>query len=504
VLNSTRYADTGVKPGTGRSGSAAIQTAAFVESGAAVLTVTSFPRNGSVSSPDGNIVKAQVKVYGANGRLFSTFNHTKLPGDQSTRVFNYTGIPAGASFVVQANVTGIDPRRTDVVTASATALTGHPDLAVTGITTLPRAIVRSPVQIFAHVRETSKDVGATGNCALYANDVQIDIARRIWVDAGGSVICAFATTFGSVGTYSLRAEIQDVRPSDAEPGNNDFSGTIEIVGADAVPPATFQLQMNLSDVTVTNYDSTQWRWTDLESDEVVLDQYYAQESAGREQSTYFKGTYYGPLSWPVQLSLRQSTGRVVLDSVLLRDVMPPSGDCFRLEKDTGVIVGLCYEASSGVTSLEYIRLTSQVTYRSSRYDYLYDAQQCDALRQTVLTEEPAEGDCYVVNRVTSTGALPTWGRDFSYAVRVTTGGVTYSAAPVVPLGAVDLTTVEPLEYASNTVPGVLTCPPQLPPEYCYYTLGQLRESWLYSSLSRKGVAATGAFLGTIVLERPQP
>src|SRR5262249_3409393 len=107
----------------------------------------------------------------------------------------------GSRIQVQANVRGIDGRRTDVVTLTETVKLGpalHVDLSIPG-----GAVVGTPVVITATVTETNGQVGTRTDCVLYVDGQPVDRADDIWVDAGDAVSCAFSYTFPRAGTYQV-------------------------------------------------------------------------------------------------------------------------------------------------------------------------------------------------------------------------------------------------------------------------------------------------------------
>ncbi|HYR08701.1 MAG TPA: hypothetical protein VEQ60_13055, partial [Longimicrobium sp.] len=196
ISNTVKYADTGRKPSTGRAGSAAISALALRGSdGVTELEVRAAPAN-PASSAQGSIQKVKTRATDANGGQIFEISHNGLSGPRVVQ--SYTGLGWGATLAVQANVTGIDPNRTDVVEATVPVLL-RPDLRVFmfGQPTLVRD--GSPLALTAYVFEANGQVGARADCALYVDGVAEDRAAGIWVDAGGFVTCAFTHTFSTAG-----------------------------------------------------------------------------------------------------------------------------------------------------------------------------------------------------------------------------------------------------------------------------------------------------------------
>src|SRR3954447_24871199 len=74
--NSNKYRDAGAKPGTGRSGSAAIQARALRGQHATLVEVTTGQFDSNVA-PVGKLDKVQVKVLASNGDAIVTDNYRK-------------------------------------------------------------------------------------------------------------------------------------------------------------------------------------------------------------------------------------------------------------------------------------------------------------------------------------------------------------------------------------------------------------------------------------------
>ena len=56
----------------------------------------------------------------------------------------------------------------------------------------------------------------------------VDQAANVYVDAGGSVSCAFVYTFSSTGSHTIQVTATNVVPGDWDTSNNSASGTISI------------------------------------------------------------------------------------------------------------------------------------------------------------------------------------------------------------------------------------------------------------------------------------
>lgn len=223
--NSVKYKDAGAKPATGRSGSAAIQARALRGQSQTDIEVTTGDFDGA--APVGKLDKVQVKLF-TNAGDAATDNYRNIGSGYGD--FVYASAPRGQQFQVQANVSGIDPKRTDVVTAGGN-VKWRPDLTVASIQAPSQAPVGTIVTVNAVVREALGDSGARANCVLKADGTVVDHADGIWVDAGDAVTCQFRTLFTTAGTKQLTVDVTNVVPADYNTANNSAGALIQIVAA---------------------------------------------------------------------------------------------------------------------------------------------------------------------------------------------------------------------------------------------------------------------------------
>jgi hypothetical protein len=158
-----------------------------------------------------------VKSYDGNGDSLFTLNYNGL--DAPSVTLSYDGLALGQALEVQTNVRNVDRNRTDVVTVT-NVVRRPPDLTVQSILAPAWAIVGTYVRITATVAELNHDTGARTTCALFVNDVAVDRAEGIWVDAGDTVSCAFTHVFDGQGLHAIRVTAADVNPGDWNPDNN--------------------------------------------------------------------------------------------------------------------------------------------------------------------------------------------------------------------------------------------------------------------------------------------
>lgn len=222
--NSAKYRDAGARPATGRSGSASLELRALygADGSTEVEATTGSLEEGT---RPGQISKVQVKLDGQGGRK-ATWNENTLQGaGYWSRILDDV-VPMDR-LQIQANVRGIDGRRTDVVTVS-TQVYRRPDLSVQSVTAPGSAMPGAPVFISAVVAELNGDVGARGDCVLSVGSETVATAPGIWVDAGDMVSCSFTHVFDEPGTYDLDVSIVGVNPGDWRNDNNGASAVIVV------------------------------------------------------------------------------------------------------------------------------------------------------------------------------------------------------------------------------------------------------------------------------------
>jgi hypothetical protein len=248
VPNSVKYRDAGAKPATGRSGSAAIQARALRSQTETTVEVTTGQFDGA-AAPAGKLDKVQVKLFAlTSDDVIATDNYRSAGITGGTASFAYPWPARGERFQVQANVSGIDPKRTDVVTVGGTVKM-RPDPTVASLSVPSTAIIGTVVTIDAVIREGNGDLGARANCVLKVDGAVTDHADGIWVDAGDAVTCQFRQVFTTLGQKQLSVELTNVVPADYDTSNNSKSAAIQIV------PATTPVWYNF-DAEDTWYDQT--------------------------------------------------------------------------------------------------------------------------------------------------------------------------------------------------------------------------------------------------------
>jgi hypothetical protein len=260
IPNSKHYRESGVGNAHGRTGSAQLTARALLgKDGNTTVELTTGALD-STTTPPGSFAKVQLKPLGPDGDAMFAQNFNTLSTGNGYYSFNWPSLYRHQQAQIQANITGID-NRTDVVTVVDTVKL-RPDIAIQNFHVPESAFVNVPVTIPANVVELNGDSGATANCTLAIDGNVVDKASSIYVDAAGSVTCAFSYTFTSTGTHTVQVTAANVAPADWDTGNNSGSGTINIVdintNAAEHGSASFHDQKGGFPLSMTSSDLT-WR-----------------------------------------------------------------------------------------------------------------------------------------------------------------------------------------------------------------------------------------------------
>lgn len=219
----------------------------------------------------------------------------------------------GRQVQVQANVGGIDPKRTDVVTVVETVKL-RPDLAAENLMAPARAVPNWPVNITAVVRELNADAGATADCALYVDGVKVDQILGLWVNTGGAVSAAFTHTFASAGAKRVEVRVENVLPGDYDTGNNSVSGSVEVTQ----PGGRM------------NYEARVWDWdfynkgknsSEIYENGVLRRQYEnTSDERGWQQGAFMSGYTSHAVTFPLSASLTETNDGAVVTNVAFSEV----------------------------------------------------------------------------------------------------------------------------------------------------------------------------------------
>jgi hypothetical protein len=227
IHSSKHYRDSGVGNANGRSGSAHMTARALLgKDGNTIVEVTTGALDSS-ATPPGNFKKVQFKALDPDGDALFAQNFFPTSAGAGLYSFSWPGLYRHEQAQIQGNIAGID-NRDDVVTVVETVKL-RPDLTIQNFQVPASAMVNMPVIIPANVVELNGDASATTNCVLAINGVKVDQTGNIYVDAAGSVSCAFSYTFKSVGNYTVQVTATNVAPADWDTSNNSASGNINII-----------------------------------------------------------------------------------------------------------------------------------------------------------------------------------------------------------------------------------------------------------------------------------
>lgn len=351
VANSVQYQNTSKPNATGRAGSATMTARALrAADGTTLLEVTTGALDSEATAP-GNLDKVQVKaIVDPDEDPLFTENYNRLrAGGYFSEV--YHGLAQGVTVQTQANVSGIDRNRVGVVTLSETVKL-RPDLDM-DISAPAQAAINTAVQVTGTVSEINGDVGAHTSCVLYVDGTEADRSDGVWVNNGGSVSCAFVTSFAAAGTYEVTVASENVVPGDWDMANNSASATVDVLE----PTVQMHGWAQAQDIF---YDYS-WGWTYASSYPTFQ---YATRSLGRYQNYQVYGYANESYTFPVDVELVEQSGGVMVNSMTAQNVNNNywySGCSYLFENGTYV-----YVCPNGGYS-QYGRYAGTVTYFSANY-----------------------------------------------------------------------------------------------------------------------------------------
>jgi len=376
------------------------------------------------------------------------------PAGASSATFAVPGLSRDGIVRVDALVrnAGAPPRRVYVVDAVDTVKL-RPDLAVAGVQAPSVAWVHTPVIVTAALSEVNGDVGARATCVLDVDGTPVDSAVGIWVDAGGTVSCAFAHTFQTLGVHALAVRAASVDPADYDDANNVAARSVEI-----------RREAALAYYQATADDDSVVSWHTFRRDFTTGGGYHEQgfdstSTASRQQSASFDGYTREILAFPEEplrdVRLRQTTGGAVVHEasydLLAADnafVSPDSssGCVSRADGEAVATFTLCSArathggVTSSYTSVSYRWNAGDVTYRSQGYSSLFClpyVSGCQPSSYSWNTTTPS-----------AEGRRAAFGPSFVFDVGFTSGFTSFRATPSVSLAAAHSLTGVP--YSCST------------------------------------------------------
>jgi hypothetical protein len=368
VPNSVKYRDTGAPHATGRSGSATLEGMAVAGAGGVTRLVITTGQLDDLDHAPGQIVKAQLKLYAADGTLLRVENHNHLTGG-GVQTFLLTGLAPGARIEVQANVRGIDGSRTDVVTLSmavAHAARLQVELRLPATVALGQQVVINGV-----VSEVGGDVGTRADCVLYVDGVEVDRAENIWVDAGGVVTCAFTHTFTTAGRHTVEVRVNGGAAA-AELGVIGGGDSVDLdVGGGSQTAWTATVQ----DRSVTSTSVIDYTW--WKPDGSHKEYSNTEVTTTRDQSFSLAGTLDRAVAFPLaamDLSVESNGVQWWNEhwTALEATVSPGTLNlCVNQQMpDRGTLLYVCNGLGGG--SFGYTRFAGNVTYHSHGFANTFD------------------------------------------------------------------------------------------------------------------------------------
>jgi hypothetical protein len=207
-----KYADSGVRNATGRSGDATIETRTLLgRDGVVTLEVTS----GSFDpmTTNSTIEKVQVKTAGAPATNFNNL------GDSGSFTASLGNLVWHTPVAIETNVANATGNRVEVVDAND-VVKRRPDLRVSSVTAPVHALVGFPAIIRISLSELNGEAGARANVRVLANGSEVDRIDGVWVDAGDTVNVSLATVFESAGPTDIQVVVDDTNPGDWDDSNN--------------------------------------------------------------------------------------------------------------------------------------------------------------------------------------------------------------------------------------------------------------------------------------------
>ncbi|MBN1207461.1 MAG: hypothetical protein JXB05_21465 [Myxococcaceae bacterium] len=435
-------------PATGRSGSATLMARALLGKGGQTTVEVSTSTLDTATVAPGNISKLQIKLLDDQGRARGSENYTGLNLGGRLQV-TLQGLGRGQPLQVQANIRGIDPARTDVVTVRA-PVQRRPDLAVQQVSAPESAPAGMPVDLSALVEERNGDTGAEADCVLKVDGAEVDRASGIWIDAASAVSCAFSHTFSSGGLHVVTVEVADVVPGDDEPSNNEATTSLWVTDSlrfhheASVDSSTFH--------TVTRQDG--WYKLASSTQQVRSDWFQDYEYYGWRQSVEFRGELPHAISFPLTaFTLTHSSGGLSIPGTTFHDLEPDAPaleQCvWEVDPLSSAHLRLCTRTgpSQGQTRFTYTRYGGEVTY----YSYWHQARWVTSMS----TGKTSYSEWSVNNRETTPlGPAAQWipGASYDFDVQVIDGDTKYRAVASVALTPYQHEVIEPLTCTGSTAP----------------------------------------------------
>lgn len=245
-----KYREKNPAGGKGRAGGATmVARMLFDKDGTTLLEATTGDFDADIP-PTGDFTKVKATALDANGVEMFSYTYNNVSSGPTFRQ-TLTGLSPGQPFVVQGHIRSATRKNTPV--SITTSVQRRPDLMAQQIYVPSRVPVGLPVQVVAVIAELNAHIGGRTDCVLYADGVELDRGRAIWVDSGDSVSCAFSPTFPATGLVTLKVAAESVNPGDWDTANNSLERVIEVL------ELTPQFDLAAAEVVVADIDNTTFR-----------------------------------------------------------------------------------------------------------------------------------------------------------------------------------------------------------------------------------------------------
>jgi hypothetical protein len=325
----------------------------------------------------GNLTRVLFRAYNSNEEIAwsQVFANLASPTFHTT----FSGMKRGQPIQTQATIRSATSGRSDVVVTSGNVRL-RPDLSILSIDAPNRFRAGLPVSIVSAIREANGDTGATATCRLRVNNVEVDHAEGIWVDAGGTVACSFRHTFDVADTYNLEVVVDSEQPADWDTTNNRMSTTIQI----DKPSEPFSWLLWAHDVSGYSNYSDRGCYVSTDGTCSSIDYERTDSQQIRWQFAMLGGSSSTAIQFPItvhftgtadNLPFADDTREIASPNYVWDDGYTRVESYQDFDYTTGLIYNLGNSTSGGVTSsgITVERYASDITYYSMQYARdLYD------------------------------------------------------------------------------------------------------------------------------------
>ena len=326
--NAVKYRDSSKPHAHAKAGDVTVQARVLMNKDHTAdleLTTSTFDKVAS----RGNIDRVAIE-----SRSLGSVEERSLTND-GTHAIRLRVLGPGEPVTIRAAVSGIHGRQQREVTLVETAKF-RPDLEVSALAIPETIIAGFPAVIDAVVRERNGDLGARANCALSVNGQEVDRARGIWVDAGGTVSCSFRYAFATEGPNEVQVSLREASPADWDDDDSAMTMQLNVASnATASPMPRWGASAEEKEEDYWNYVRASWGYRSYT------------EHKGWENTSAFSA------SWPENLDLETMRVRYVerTGDQLIVDLSD-----LELERDDSAHTG-----SGGVPVQCMVGLTDQMT-----------------------------------------------------------------------------------------------------------------------------------------------